>query len=74
MSNLVLQDIILNQLRRDKTPAVIVVNSGKEITGVVKGFDSYTLILDLQNGGQIMVYKHNLISVFTEKPILVNKT
>jgi host factor-I protein len=72
MSNLVLQDIILNQLRRDKSPAKIVVSSGTEITGVVKGFDSYTLILDLDNGGQIMIYKHNLISVYTENAILVS--
>jgi len=72
MSNIVLQDIILNQLRRDKTPAKVVVSSGNEIIGVVKGFDSYTLILDLKDGGQIMIYKHNLISVYSENAILVN--
>ena len=73
MSNLVLQDIILNQLRRDKTPAKVVVNTGIEITGIIKGFDSYTLILDLNDGGQIMIYKHNLISVYMDKPVLINK-
>ena len=72
MSNLILQDIILNQLRRDRISAKIVVTSGTEINGIVRGFDSYTLILDLEDGGQIMIYKHNLISVYIQEPILVN--
>ncbi len=60
---LVLQDIFLNQARREKTPVVIRMMDGAELSGTVRGFDSFTVILDDEIIGQSMLYKHAIAAV-----------
>lgn len=71
-TNLILQDIVLNQIRRDKSMATVVLSTGQVIKGVVRGFDNFTLILDVDEKTQIMVYKHNLVSVQPIEPVLTD--
>ena len=63
MKTLILQDIILNTVRRDKTKIVITASNGSKYYGSIRGFDSFTIILDIEEGRQIMIYKYNIISV-----------
>lgn len=71
-TNLILQDIVLNQIRRDKSIAIVVLSTGQTIKGVIRGFDNFTLILDVDEKTQIMVYKHNLVSVQPTEPVLTD--
>ena len=54
-----IQDQLLNQLRRDKTPVSIELLSGNVVQGVISGFDSYSIILE--NGERQLIYKHGII-------------
>ena len=44
--------------------------SGYQFKGLVKGFDSYIVILDCE-GKQNMVYKHAISTIVPAKPISV---
>ena len=58
-----LQDIFLNQIRKEKTMVTIYLVNGFQLRGYVKGFDSFTLIIE-NEGRQNLVYK-NAISTIT---------
>lgn len=60
---MILQDVFLNQARREHTPVSVRMMDGMEIAGTVKGFDSFTVILDDTVGCQRMLYKHAIAAV-----------
>lgn len=60
---LVLQDIFLNQARKEHTPVYVRMLDGLELDGTVRGFDSFTVILDCSDGTQQMLYKHAIAAV-----------
>lgn len=64
-----LQDIFLNNARKNKIQVVIYLTTGFKLKGLVKGFDSFTVVLD-QEGEQILIYKHAITTVNPSKPIL----
>lgn len=64
-----LQDIFLNGARKNKVPVTIYLSNGFQLRGYVKGFDSFTVILDSE-GKQMLVYKHSITTVTPTKPIL----
>lgn len=66
-----LQDIFLNQVRKDKTQITVFLVSGYQIKGYVKGFDSYTLVLDTE-GKQQMIYKHAISTIIPSSPVNFN--
>ena len=43
-----LQDVFLNQARKEKIPVTIYITNGFQFKGLVRGFDNYTVILDIQ--------------------------
>ncbi|WP_234120698.1 RNA chaperone Hfq [Clostridium hydrogenum] len=67
-----LQDIFLNNARKNKIPVTIHLANGFQLRGNVKGFDSFTIILDCDNK-QMMVYKHAVSTITPLKPILFNQ-
>lgn len=66
-----LQDVFLNQVRKDKTPVTIILVNGFQFKGTVKGFDNYVVIIDCE-GKQNLVYKHAISTIVPLKvvPIL----
>lgn len=62
MKVLNLQDIILNTVRKEKIPVTIFLQSGYQFRGMVKGFDSFVIVLDC-DGKQNMVYKHAVSTI-----------
>ena len=66
-----LQDIFLNSARKGKIPVTIHLTNGFQLMGYVKGFDSFTVILE-SDGKQLMVYKHAISTITPGKPILFN--
>lgn len=64
-----LQDVFLNQARKNKVSVIIHLINGFQLNGLVKGFDNFTIILD-SLGKQIMVYKHAVSTITPAKPVL----
>jgi len=63
-----LQDAYLNQVRKDKILVTIFLVNGFQLKGLVKGFDNFTVIVELE-GRQQLVYKHAISTVAPLKPI-----
>ena len=63
-----LQDLILNQARRDRAMVTVFLMNGFQLHGVVKGFDSFTLVLDAE-GKQQLIYKHAISTIVPPRPI-----
>lgn len=66
--NLNLQDIFLNQARKEKVLVTMILVNGFQFKGVVKGFDSYVVILDC-DGKQNVVYKHAISTIVPSRSI-----
>ena len=63
-----LQDIFLNQVRKEHGLITVYLISGYQIKGYVKGFDSYTIVID-SDGKQQMIYKHAVSTIVPAKPV-----
>lgn len=62
-----LQDNYLNQLRKDKVPVVVYLTNGVRLKGVIKGFDSFVILL--KEATQQMIYKHAVSTIVPERDI-----
>lgn len=65
-----LQDVFLNQLRKDKIQATFILTNGFQFKGTVKGFDSYVVILECE-GKQELVFKHAISTIIPAKQISI---
>lgn len=63
-----LQDVFLNQARKERIPVTIYITNGFQFKGIVKGFDNYTVILDT-DGRQNLIYKHAISTITPMRPI-----
>ena len=66
--NLNLQDVFLNQARKEKITLTVFLVNGYQFKGIVKGFDSYIVILDCE-GKQNVVYKHAISTISPVRPV-----
>jgi len=66
-----LQDVFLNQIRKDATMVTIHLCNGFQIKGLVKGFDSFVILIDTE-GKQMMVYKHAVSTITPQKTVVFN--
>lgn len=57
-----LQDLILNQIRKENIPVTIYLVNGFQLKGLIRGFDNFTVVLEFE-GKQQMVYKHAISTV-----------
>jgi len=58
-----LQDLFLNQVRKENIAVTIYLVGGVQLKGVVRGFDAFTVILESPGKPAQMVYKHAIASV-----------
>lgn len=63
-----LQDVFLNQVRKEKIPVTIYLTNGFQFKGSVKGFDNFTVILE-SDGKQNLVYKHAISTIIPIKSV-----
>lgn len=63
-----LQDIFLNQVRKENLPVTIYLVNGFQLKGLIKGFDNFTVVIEFE-GRQQMVYKHAISTVMPIRPI-----
>jgi host factor-I protein len=67
-----LQDIILNQSRKDKILLTLFLTNGFQLKGYVKGFDLYTIVIE-NDGSQQMIYKHAISTIIPSKRVNINQ-
>ncbi len=65
-----LQDVFLNQVRRERIVVTIFLTNGYQFKGIVKGFDSYIVILSCE-GKQNLVYKHAISTIVPVRPVSI---
>lgn len=66
-----LQDVLLNQLRKEKILVTVFLTNGFQIKGTIKGFDNFVVILESE-GKQQMIYKHAISTLVPSKAVNLN--
>ena len=69
-----LQDLFLNNARKERIPVTIFLMNGVQIKGYVKGFDSYIVLLESENRQQNLIYKHAVSTIVPGKNINLQNT
>lgn len=64
-----LQDLFLNQVRKENIMVTIYLTGGVQLKGMVRGFDAFTILLDSQGKPLQLVYKHAIASVVPARPV-----
>jgi host factor-I protein len=67
-----LQDIFLNQMRKEKIPVTMYLVNGARLTGTIKGFDNFVILMKQEN--QQLVYKHAISTIIPERPVELQET
>ncbi len=62
-----LQDVFLNQVRKEKIPVTVTLTSGEKVTGVVKGFDQFAIFI--RHDRDELVYKHAIVTIVPLRPV-----
>ncbi|MCR5665145.1 MAG: RNA chaperone Hfq [Oscillospiraceae bacterium] len=63
-----LQDLFLNLARRERWVITMFLMNGFQLHGVVRGFDSFTVVLE-SDGKQQLIYKHAISTVVPPKSV-----
>ncbi len=61
-----IQDSFLNTARKDKTNITIYLLSGVKLTGRIRSFDKYSVVLETSNQEQL-IFKHAISTVVMAK-------
>ena len=61
-----IQDAFLNNARKEKSVITIYLLSGVKLSGRIKSFDKYSLVLETNNQEQL-IFKHAVSTVVTVK-------
>ena len=64
-----LQDMFLNQVRKEGIGVTIYLVGGIQLKGLIRGFDAFTLLLDSEGKPTQLVYKHAITSVVPARQI-----
>src|SRR6201990_3197557 len=62
-----IQEAFLNNARKEKTFLTIYLMSGVKLSGRIKSFDKYSVILETNNQEQL-IFKHAISTVVLSKP------
>lgn len=61
-----IQDAFLNSTRREKAGVIIHLLTGSTLSGRIKSFDKFSVMLDV--GGQdVLIFKHSISTISQEK-------
>ncbi len=63
-----IQDSFLNTARKDKSPITIYLLSGVKLTGRIRSFDKYSVVLETNNQEQL-IFKHAISTVVMAKGV-----
>lgn len=63
-----LQDVFLNQVRKQKTPVTVFLVNGVKLQGIITWFDNFCVLLRRDQHSQL-VYKHAISTVMPATPV-----
>ncbi|HIV62568.1 MAG TPA: RNA chaperone Hfq [Candidatus Butyricicoccus avistercoris] len=63
-----LQDAFLNVVRQQGQPVTVFLMNGFQMRGIVRGFDSFVVIFEVE-GKQQMIYKHAISTVVPQHKV-----
>lgn len=67
-----IQDTFLNTVRKDKSQITVYLVSGVKLTGRIRSFDKYSVLLENNNQEQL-IFKHAISTVVSGKPVLMSE-
>lgn len=68
-----LQDMFLNQVRKEGVGVTIYLMGGVQLRGQVRGFDAFTVMLDSPGKPTQLVYKHAITSIVPARMVGQNE-
>ena len=63
-----IQEAFLNNARKDKMFLTIYLMSGVKLSGRIKSFDKYSVVLEANNQEQL-IFKHAISTIVMSKPV-----
>ena len=66
-----LQDLFLNQTRRERQVVTLFLMNGFQMRGIVRGFDNFTVVLET-DGKQQLIYTHAISTLVPGKSVDMN--
>lgn len=63
-----LQDMLLNRCRTQNLTVTVILMNGFQMRGVIRGFDNFVLVLDVDSKQQ-MVYKHAISTIVPQQRV-----
>lgn len=67
-----IQDTFLNSVRKDKSQITIYLVSGVKLTGRIRSFDKYSVLLENNNQEQL-IFKHAISTVVSSRAVLTGE-
>jgi len=67
-ANETLQDLLLNEARKEHQLVTVFLMNGFQMKGVITGFDNFIVCL-VSDGRQQMIYKHAISTVVPAHPV-----
>ena len=62
------QDVFLNNVRKNKTPVTVFLVNGVKLQGIITWFDNFSVLLR-RDGHTQLVYKHAISTVMPSAPV-----
>ena len=63
-----LQDLFLNQTRKDRQSVTLFLMNGFQMRGIVRGFDSFTVVLET-DGKHKLIYKNEIYTLVPSQSV-----
>ena len=67
-----LQDVFLNEVRKEKVPVTVFMTNGFQQRGVVVSYDGYTVMLIFE-GKQYLIYKHAISTIIPQRSVMAHQ-
>lgn len=68
-----IQEAFLNNARKERTFLTIYLMSGVKLSGRIKSFDKYSVVLESNNQEQL-IFKHAISTVVVSRPVHIGPT
>ena len=63
-----IQDVFLNQARRDRVSVTVHLMDGRQFDARIKNFDKFAVIVEL-NGADQLIFKHAIATISTPRSV-----
>ena len=63
-----IQDVFLNQARRERLPLQFRLMDGTGLEGLVKNFDRYAVVIE-REGADLLIFKHAIATIKTPRAV-----